>query len=88
MTCFRENRIIRREYIPGSEGYLNVFFRKAGTAVEQRNGDCGYTEGEDCIVIQWEGTPTYDSGYSEGKYPATMKGLKNAHHYTDIYTRR
>lgn len=36
-------------------------------------------EDKDCIIVQWEGTPSHDSGYHAHYFPATMKGLKLAH---------
>lgn len=77
--CFRQNRIIRSEYVSSSGGNLRLFFRKAGTTVEQRQGDCGYTTGTDEIVVQLEGAPGFDSGYCAHYFPATMAGLKAAH---------
>lgn len=78
MSCFKENRFIRSDYVPGSGGHRRMFARKKGTAVEQRQGD-GYVAGEDEIIIQWGGTPHYDSGYHAHYFPATMYGLKQAH---------
>ena len=79
MSCFNENLTIRSEYVSGSDGHCRMFFRKAGTAVKQRHGDCVYAAGEDSVVIQWDGSPTYDSGYHARYFPPTMAGLKQAH---------
>ena len=76
---FDQNQIIRSEYVSGSGGHRRMFFRKSGTAVEQRQGDCGYTAGEDSVIIQWDGAPTFDSGYHASYFPPTTDGLKAAH---------
>ena len=72
---FDQNQIIRT----GSGGHLRMFFRKSGTAVEQSQGDCGYTAGEDSVIIQWDGAPTFDSGYHARHFPPTADGIKAAH---------
>ena len=77
--CFKKNSIIRSEYVQGSGGSRRMFFRKEGTVVEQRQGDCGYTSGDNTIVVQWDGSPEFDSGYHARYFPATMAGLKAAH---------
>jgi hypothetical protein len=77
--CFKKNRIIRTEYVHGSGGHRSMFFRKEGTDVVQRRGDCGYREGESLIIVQWDGSPEFDSGYHARYFPATMAGLKAAH---------
>ena len=79
MSFFKENRVIRSEYVNGSGGYRRMFVRLSGTRVERRQAECGYVEGEDAIVIQWDGSPGYDSGYHARYFPATMAGLKAAH---------
>lgn len=76
--CFKKDSIIRSEYVNGSGGSRRMFFRKEGTVVEHRQGDCGYIS-DNTIVVQWGGSPEYDSGYYARYFPATMAGLKAAH---------
>ena len=78
MSCFKRNRVLRSEYVCGSDGYRRMFVRLAGTVVE-RHKDCGYVVRKDSIVIQWDGSPDFDSGYHASHFPATMAGLKAAH---------
>jgi len=77
MSCFSENKIIRSEYVAGSGGNRRMFFRAAGTAVQHRQAE--YVAGESAIVVQWDGTPEFDSGYHARYFPATMAGMKAAH---------
>ena len=87
MSCFRKNATIRSERERGSDGFNRMFFRKAGTAVEQPSVFAQppreYVAAKDTIVIQWEGTPEFDSGYNAYHFPATMRGLKEAHGVMD-----
>ncbi len=78
MSCFNKNKIIRSEYIKDSGGYRRMFFRKSGTVVEQRQGGCGVA-GESSVIVQWDGSPTHDSGYHARYFPPTMAGLEQAH---------
>ena len=79
MSCFKENRVIRSEYVKGSEGYRRMFVRLSGTAVAHSQIQHGYVADDDAIIIQWDGTPSYDSGYHGYHFPATRAGLKAAH---------
>jgi len=83
MSCFKKNRVVRSEYVRGSDGNNNMFFRKAGTAVVQQSvfarPSREYVEEADTIIIQWGGTPDFDSGYNSYRFPATMRGLWHAH---------
>lgn len=86
MACFRNNRTIRSEYVPGSDGRRHMFVRMAGTHVSQSNAsDAGYIAGESAILVQWEGSPNYDSGYHAAMFPVTMRGLKEAHAWLDSW---
>ncbi len=78
MSCFNENQTIRSEYVKDSGGHRRMFFRKSGTAVEQGHGD-RYVAGESSLIIQWDGSPTHDSGYHARHFPPTKAGLKQAH---------
>ncbi len=77
--CFAKNQVVRSDYVQGSGGHRRMFFRAAGTTVEQRAGDCGYTAGESSIIVQWDGSPEFDSGYMARHFSPTMAGLKAAH---------
>jgi len=84
MACFRNNRTIRSDYVPGTGGHRRMFVRMAGTHVMQSNvSDAGYIAGESAILVQWEGYPDYDSGYHAAMFPVTMRGLKEAHAWLD-----
>ena len=83
MTCFRKSRMIRKENSRDSNSIVSLFFRKAGTIVERepRFLQFGgiYSELEDVIVVQLEGSTEYDSGYTAYRFPPTTKGIKKAH---------
>ena len=85
MACFRKNRIISSKYVWGSYGHRRMFVRLAGTLVihayelRQAGEPIGVPAEESEIIIQWEGNPTFDSGYAAEYFPATMRGLKDAH---------
>lgn len=80
MPCFRNNRTIR------SDGHRHMFVRMAGTHVSQSgSSDAGYIAGESAILVQWEGSPDYDSGYHAAMFPITMRGLKEAHDWLDSW---
>jgi len=84
MACFHDNRTIRSEYIPSTGGHRRMFVRMAGTHVMQSNvSDAGYIAGESAILVQWEGSPDYDSGCHSAVFPVTMYGLKEAHAFMD-----
>ncbi len=86
MACFRNNRTIRSDYVPGTGGQRRMFVRMAGTHVLQSNAsDVGYIAGESAILVQWEGSPGYDSGYHVVMFPITMRGLKEAHAWLDSW---
>jgi len=86
MACFRKNRTIRSDYVPGTGGFLRIFIRIAGTSVSQsQSSDAGYIADESAICVQWDGEPTYDSGYSTAMFPVTMRGLKEAHKWLDSW---
>ena len=84
MSCFRVNQVVRSEYVSGTDGFRRLFFRKKGTSVSQQ-ADCGYTAGDDTLVIQWEGSPAVDSGYHARIFPPTMAGLRAAHAAMDSF---
>lgn len=86
MACFSYNRTIRSEYVPGSDGHRRMFVRMAGTHVLQSgSSDVGYIAGESAILVQWEGSPGYDSGMIAAMFPITMRGLKEAHAFMDSW---
>ncbi len=86
MACFRKSRTIRSEYVQGSGGFRRMFVRLKGAFVSQSNfSDAGYIAGESAILIQWEGSPDYDSGYHAAMFPVTMRGLKEAHAWLDSW---
>ena len=83
MACFSKNRVLDSQYRKGTDGYRRMFVRLAGTPVLKIKGGNGsdyerIVAEESEIIIQWEGSPTYDSGYHAEHFPATMKGLKEA----------
>ena len=81
-----KNCIIRSDYVRGTGGFRRMFVRLKGTSVSQsKYSDGGYKAGESSIIIQWEGSPTYDSGYHAQHFPATLEGLKAAHEAMDKY---
>lgn len=65
-TAVEINRIIESKRIESSGGSRNLFYRAAGTEVQVHNApNFNYIQRENAYVIQWEGNPEYDSGYSE-----------------------
>lgn len=65
--------IIDSYYVNGSDGRRNLFFRPAGTEVayydrSRCNERETYVAPESMYIIQWEGTPTHDSGYHASYY--------------------
>ena len=86
MACFSDNCTIRSDYVQGSDGYRRMFVRLAGTRVSQSGpSDAGYIAGESAILVQWEGSPDYDSGYHAAMFPVRMRGLKEAHAWLDSW---
>lgn len=84
MACFNDNRTIRSEYVKDSGGFRRMFVRLKNTSVSKANvSDAGYIAGESAILVQWEGSPDYDSGYHSAVFPVTMYGLKEAHAFMD-----
>jgi hypothetical protein len=63
-------KLIDSKYVPGSEGSCHLFFRPAGTryAVAGTADDYCAVAAVDEYIIQWEGFPDFDSGYSEARY--------------------
>lgn len=84
MSCFKDNRIVRSDYVRGTDGFRRLFFRAKGTLVLQQ-GTCGYRAGDGSLVVQWGGSPEVDSGYQAIEFPPTMAGLKEAHAYMDSF---
>ena len=78
MSCFKVNRIVRSDYVRGTDGFRRLFFRAKGTLVLQQ-GTCGYRAGDGSLVVQRGGSPEVDSGCHAREFPPTMAGLKAAH---------
>jgi hypothetical protein len=78
MSCFKVNRIVRSDYVRGTDGFRRLFFRQRGTLVFQQ-GSCGYLAGASTLVVQWGGSPEVDSGCHAREFPPTMAGLRAAH---------
>jgi len=66
------DEVIMSRYITGSEGHRNLFFRAKGTEYVTDRGDEVATD--DLYIIQWQGLPGRDSGYSAREF----KTLKEA----------
>jgi hypothetical protein len=59
---------VKQEYVHGSEGCRNLFFRAKGTVYEVRGVEEPQVQVADVWVIQWEGYPDHDSGYSSCEF--------------------
>ena len=81
-----DNHTIRTQ-IDKTQGVVRrMFLRMKGTSVSQsKYSDGGYLVGESSIIIQANGSPSYDSGLSARYFPATLEGLKDAHTVMDGY---
>ena len=74
MTDYSE--IIRSFYRWGSGGTVNLFYRPQGTLVERAcldrpdyyNDRDEYYSSRNMYIIQWKGSPTFDSGYAAYDY--------------------
>ena len=60
----KTNKVLASMYIDGSDGYQRLFTRAKGTEYWKANRKQGVVASRDLIVMQWDGTPTVDSGYS------------------------
>lgn len=81
-----DNHVIRTQ-IDKTQGVTRrMFLRMKGTSVSQsKYSDGGYRAGESSIIIQANGSPSYDSGCHAQYFPATLDGLKDAHTVMDGY---
>lgn len=66
---YQKGEILSSKYINGSGGSVNMFTRP-------RDG---------VVVVQWEGRPDYDSGYSAARFQLTPEGLEKARDYFEKY---
>lgn len=73
-----EAHMISRRYLWGSDGDLNFFFRPKGEIFIYQMGDeeLMYTQQDDEYIIQWGGSPLYDSGYNCETFETFAEGLK------------
>lgn len=63
------DEILLSSYLDGSEGRINMFFRPAGTEYTLRGVEWEQVQADDAYIVQWEGSPLYDSGYSASEFP-------------------
>ena len=73
-----KSHIISSRYLWGSDGNENFFFRPKGEIFIYQMGDeeLMYTQQNDEYIIQWGGTPEYDSGYDSTTFETFAEGLK------------
>ena len=68
--------MIKQEYVHGSEGCRNLFFRAKGTVYEVRGVEEPQVADADRWVIQWEGYPDHDSGYASYEFCTEAAALE------------
>jgi hypothetical protein len=55
---------------------FNLFFRPKGFLVETKDDSYNYRQQDHCWIIQWQGTPFFDSGYQAYSFNSKRKALK------------
>lgn len=81
-----DNHVIRTQIDEKQGVTRKMFLRMKGTSVSQsKYSDGGYRAGESSIIIQANGSPSYDSGCHAQYFPATLDGLLAAHEAMDGY---
>ena len=61
------------KYVRGSEGFKNLFFRPAGTEYVYGREKYPATAESGQWIIQWEGSPEYDSGYYQQNFATELE---------------
>ena len=74
----KESHIISSRYLWGSDGNETFFFRPKGEIFIYQMGDeeIMQTQLDDEYIIQWGGSPLYDSGYDCETFETFAEGLK------------
>ena len=69
---------IKSSYVKGTDGRINFFYRPKGQRFVYIIGDEEINEKqlEDEYIIQWGGSPEFDSGYSKEVFTTREEGLK------------
>jgi hypothetical protein len=69
-----ENKIIESKYVKGS-GWFYLFSRKEGTVYQADRYDGTDVQHADRYIIQFEGTPDFDSGYDAAEFETLDEAL-------------
>lgn len=75
-------------YIHGSCGWKNLFFRPAGTTYYSKPYGYDVEAEESLYIIQWEGSPEYDSGYPSDVFSNLEEAAKAFNKIAEKHTRR
>jgi len=69
-----ENKIIKSEYKQGS-GWFYLFYRKENTVFQSTRYDGTDVQHANRYIIQFEGTPNFDSGYDAAEFETLEEAL-------------
>ncbi len=70
-----ENKVIKSAYIQGS-GWMNLFFREKGTEFVADRYDGTDIQPASAYIIQFEGNPSFDSGYDAPEFNTLEEALE------------